>query len=420
MLGTLRDAGYELESQPEQADVVVVNTCGFIESAKQESIDAIIEAARLKSASRCKAVIVTGCLSQRYAGELADEIPEVDAFIGVGKNSELPQVVAKALAGERIVDSCRSNEVWTANGKRVRSTPPWTAYLKIADGCDNRCSYCAIPEIRGPFRSRPPELILAEAERMADEGVLEVNLVGQDLTRYGEDLGGGWNLEQLLRQLTRIDGLFWIRLLYCYPTRITDGLIELVATDPKICKYMDIPLQHGDDKILTAMNRRGNRAEYLRTITRLRELCPDIALRTSFILGFPGEGRDEFENLLSFVREIEFDRIGAFTYSQEEGTPAANLPDQVDHAVAVRRYNRLMELASEISLKRNKMMLGREIDVLVESPDSGRCHRDAPEIDGIVKLTGKVNPGEIIKAKVIEAGEYDLTASVTCRVMCDG
>lgn len=409
MLGVLVAAGYKLEPEPSKADVVVINTCGFIESAKQESVDAILEAVRLKSNGKCKSVVVAGCLPQRYAKELAGEIPEADGFIGIGRNEELPAVVANTLDGTRVVNSDPPGQGWLKTDGRIRSTPPWTAYLKISDGCSNRCSYCAIPDIRGPYRSRPPELILAEAERMAQEGVLEINLVGQDITRYGEDLDE-WRLERLGKEIAAIDGPQWIRLLYCYPTRITDGLIELIATEPKVCKYMDIPLQHGDGRILAAMNRRGSRSEYLGLIKRLREACPEIALRTSLIVGFPGEGKEEFDNLLAFVREIDFDRIGAFIYSKEDGTPAAKMPKQVRSDVASRRYDKLMKLAARISTEKNQRMIGREIDVLVESPTSGRSYRDAPEIDGIVNITGGgAQPGRIVRAKVAGATQYDLS-----------
>jgi ribosomal protein S12 methylthiotransferase len=426
MLGALVASGYELEPDAAKADAVVVNTCGFIESAKEESIEAILGAAQLKSGGRCRSVIVAGCLAQRYGRELAGEMPEVDAFIGVGKNGELPQVIRRALAGERTLDSRPPATSWMRNGHRVRSTPPWMAYLRVADGCSNRCSYCAIPDIRGPFRSRPPDLVLAEAERMAKEGVLEVNLVGQDITRYGEDLSGdsilslsnepsrgGWNLERLVREIAATRGLRWIRLLYCHPTRITDGLLELLATEPKVCKYMDIPLQHGDDRVLAEMNRRGTRSDYLSLLLRIWEACPEVALRTSFIVGFPSEGGEEFENLLSFVEEISFDRVGAFKYSREDGTPAASMPKQVPRSVAARRYDRLMALAQRISAERNRMMIGREIEVLVEAPGAGRSYRDAPEIDGTVRLTGEeTRPGEMVWATVTKTGEYDIEASV--------
>ncbi|MEN6522056.1 MAG: 30S ribosomal protein S12 methylthiotransferase RimO [Armatimonadota bacterium] len=411
MLGALSRAGYELTAEPEEADAVIVNTCGFIESAKQESIDAILGAVQLKS-GKCKAVVVAGCLAERYAEELAKEIPEADAFVGVGRNADLPSIVKRALQGEKVVDCSKPDSIWLKSGERVRSTPPWTAYLKIAEGCDNRCSYCAIPDIRGPFHSRPPELILAEAERMASEGVLEVNLIAQDITRYGDDIDG-WSLERLAREIAGIDAVRWIRLLYCYPTRITDGLIGLVASEPKICKYMDIPLQHGDDRVLRAMNRRGSRKEYLDVIRRVREASPEIALRTSFIVGFPGEGDEEFDNLISFVEEIDFDRIGAFEYSQEDGTPAASMPNQVKPSVAAKRLDRLMRLAGRISAEHNKNLLGKEIDVLVESPDAGRCYRDAPEIDGIVRFAGgHAQPGEIVRTRVVKSDEYDLTVSL--------
>lgn len=412
MLGALADAGYEIVPDPAEADAVVVNTCGFIESAKEESVDAILDAVRLKTGGRCKSVVVAGCLSQRYAGDLAGEIPEVDVFVGVGKNAELPKLIEQSLAGTRTVDCSAPGREWSKNDHRVRSTPPWTAYLKIADGCDNRCAYCAIPDIRGAFGSRPPELILAEAEKMAAEGVVEVNLIAQDITRYGQDIGG-WSLERLTSEIAGIDGIRWIRLLYCYPTRITDGLIELLATEPKVVKYMDIPLQHGDDKMLAAMNRRGSRREYLDLVRRIREVCPEVALRTSFIVGFPGEGNEEFDSLLSFVEEIDFDRVGAFIYSREDGTPAASMSKRVAKATAAKRLDRLMKLAQRISAEHNRRMIGREIEVLVESPEAGRSYRDAPEIDGIVRLTGgTASPGEIVRATVVEADEYDVTASV--------
>lgn len=405
-------AGYELEAEPEQADVVVVNTCGFIDSAKEESIEAILRAVRLKAGGRARSVVVAGCLSQRYSAELEREIPEVDAFVGVGRAAELPNAIERALAGSRVIDSRPPGMSWPQNGGRIRSTPPWMAYLKVADGCDNRCSYCAIPDIRGGFRSRPPELVLAEAERMAAEGVLEVNLVGQDITRYGEDIDG-WSLARLVRELAKIDGLRWIRLLYCYPTRITDELIELVAAEHKVCKYLDIPFQHGDDRMLAAMNRRGSRREYLELVRKIRDACPDAALRTSLIVGIPGEGRREFENLLSFIKEIEFDRIGAFKYSAEDGTPAAEMPDQVAQRTAGHRYDRLMQLAQKISTERNRRMLGRELDVLVESPSSGRSYREAPEVDGTVALVGgAARPGEMVRAKVVQAVVYDLVAEL--------
>ncbi len=412
MLGAFGNAGWQIEPEPTKADAIVVNTCGFIESAKQESVEAILEAAENKTHGRCKLIAVAGCLSQRYGEELLREIPEIDALVGIGKNEALPGIIAEAMKGERVADCTATGTVWTKHGRRVRSTPHWTAYLRISDGCNNRCSYCAIPDIRGPYNSRPPELILAEAQRMAAEGVLEINLIGQDVTRYGEDVPG-WTLAKLAGEIAQIDGIRWIRLLYCYPTRISDELIEAVASEPKIVKYMDIPLQHGDDSVLRAMNRRGSRSEYLATIRKLRESCPEIAFRTSLIVGFPGEGRQEFANLLSFVEEIDFDRIGAFIYSQEDGTPAAKMPGQVRHDTAERRYDRLMRLAGEISASHNQSFIGRKIQVLVESPDTGRSYRDAPEIDGLVRLTrSKLVPGRLVTATVIDADDYDLVATV--------
>jgi ribosomal protein S12 methylthiotransferase len=410
MVGALVGAGHEMVAEGESADVVVINTCGFITSAKQESIDAIFEAVRLKSGG-CRSVIVAGCLAQRYADELRVEMPEVDAFVGVGRNAELPRIVEETLRGKNLVDCREPKASWGENVQRVRSTPPWTAYLRVADGCDNRCSYCAIPDIRGSFSSRPPDLVIDEAQRMAAEGVLEVNLVAQDVTRYGEDIPG-WSLERLAGEIAKIESLRWIRLMYCYPTRITQGLIDLVAREPKIVKYLDIPFQHGEDRVLAAMNRRGSSAEYIELVRRIKAACPEIALRTSIIVGFPGETDEEFEALLGFVREVDFDRVGAFKYSREDGTPAADLKPLVSKKTANARYKRLMELAQEISLRKNARMVGREIEVLVEGEGFGRSYRDAPEIDGIVKLIGDAEPGEMVRAEVVDSDVYDITARV--------
>ena len=407
MLGALVSDGFIITSDTAEADVIVVNTCGFIESAKQESIDAVLEAAEWKKQAGKKLVAV-GCLVQRYERELAAEMPEIDAFIGVGRNAELPGIVRRVLNGERVLDGRCPGAEWSNLG-RVRSTPAWTAYLRIADGCDNRCSYCVIPGIRGGFRSRPPDDILAEAEQMAADGVLEINLVGQDTTKYGEDIPG-WNLERLLGELVNIDGVRWIRLLYCYPTRITEGLISLVSSETKVCKYLDIPFQHGDDRVLKSMNRCGSRAEYLDLVRLIREMCPDVALRSTFIVGFPGETDEEFDNLCSFVAEVGFDRLGAFIYSPEEGTKAVGMPHKVPKRTAKRRLDSLMTLARKISAERNGLLVGKEIEVLTESPKEGRSWRDAPEIDGVVRLLREAKPGTIIRAKVIGSDDYDLWA----------
>jgi len=410
--------GYDIVSDKHEADVILVNTCGFIQSAKEESIDTILEMTRLKTEGRCKSVIVTGCLAQRYGEELSRELPEVDAFLGVGQTDALPRILELALSGSRVVDCSKPMAQWVEAPRTIRATPAWTAYLKLSDGCDNRCSYCAIPDIRGPYRSRPMKHVLADAEKLAREGVKEVNLVGQDITRYGEDVGG--SLVGLLRELVRIDGPFWYRLLYCYPTRVSDELIELVASEARIAKYLDIPFQHGDNAVLKRMNRLGSSADYIRLVKRLRAACPDIALRTSVIVGFPGETGKEFARLVEFMNEIRFDHVGVFRYSREEGAPAAALPLQVNDATKLRRYDKLMAAQQRISLDINRSFIGRELDVLIETrsddpaePAVGRSYRDAPDIDGTVLTYGFMGePGDIVHAGVTDAGEYDLVAWV--------
>ena len=418
MLGALREAGWDLTTDSVQADAIVVNTCGFIEAAKEESIHAVLEAIRLKTESRCKVVAVVGCLSQRYADDLHREIPELDAVVGVGRGPDLPGMLDRALAGERVFECGPPPSQWAEGRARVLSTPPWTAYLKIADGCDNRCAYCAIPDIRGPFRSRPREMILAEAKRLTKNGVRELILVAQDSTLYGNDLPVGESLPGLLRELCRAveDGGRWIRLMYAYPARISDDLIEVIAGEEKICKYLDIPMQHGHPDALKRMGRRGDPGMYLERIGALRRACPEIALRTTFMVGFPGETDEEFETLLDFVQEIEFDRVGAFVYSREDGTPAAGMRPRVPKRVARERYGKLMETQRGISLRKNRALIGRTIEALVEGKCEtgtfGRSYRDAPEIDGTVRLEGgdAAEPGAFARAKVVDANEHDLVA----------
>ena len=412
-LGEITRAGHELVVDKSRADVIVVNTCGFIESAREESVGEILDAVEQKRTGRCKAVIVIGCLAQRFANDLAGEMPEVDAFLGVGHAGKIDAVIEAALAGRSTVDSSPPPREWVEHAARVQSTPPWTAYVKVSDGCDNRCAYCAIPDIRGPFRSRPERYVIEEAKRLAGAGVKEVVLVGQDLTQYGADLGESDSLSQLLSKLGTVDGLRWVRLLYCYPTKVTDALIDVVASSEKVVKYMDLPLQHGDDAVLKAMNRRGSSEEYLRLIERLREKCPEIALRSTFIVGFPGETDAAFDNLLRFVEKARLDRVGVFTYSREEGTPAAKLGKRVSRKVAEARRDELMRLQQGISLERNASFVGKTIEVLAEGPTEdgvfGRSYRDAPEIDGLVYIVGsKAAPGEFVAAKISDVGEYDL------------
>ena len=415
-LGEIAQAGHVIIADNTCADVIIVNTCGFIESAREESVEAICEALEHKESGSCKAVIVIGCLAQRYAEDLANEIPDVDAYIGIGHAGKINEVIEKALAGEHITDASAPPKEWIEHVGRIQSTPPWTAYLKVSDGCDNRCAYCAIPDIRGAFRSRPKALIIDEAKRMADSGVKEIVLVGQDLTQYGWDDGRPNSLPGLLEKLNDIDSLKWIRLLYCYPTKVTKELIDAIASCDKVVKYMDLPLQHGDDTLLKSMNRRGSVDEYLSLIDRLRSKCPEIALRSSFIVGFPGETDIAFDNLFAFIEKIRFDRVGVFTYSREEGTPAADMKDLVSAKTAVKRFKKLMRLQQGISFEKNKSFVGKTMEVLVEGYTEdgvfGRSYRDAPDIDGVVYLPGSdAEPGDFVKVIITEASEYDLVGS---------
>ena len=416
ILGAVEEAGHEIVSDPAEAEVVVVNTCGFIQSAKEESIAAVLDAVRLKADGACRSVIVTGCLAQRYGDDLASEIPEADAVLGLRESRSIADAISRTLDGERVVEVGDPSAWWLGSDSRVLSTPPWTAYLRIADGCDNRCSYCAIPSIRGGFRSRPERDVLDEAKALADSGVRELILVAQDITRYGTDTGGPRRLPALLERLSGIEGIRWIRLLYCYPTRVSDELIRSIAENEKVCKYIDVPLQHCSDRILRAMNRQGSKREYLDLFARIRELCPDAALRTTFIVGFPGETDGEFEELIDFVREVRFDRAGVFCYSEEEDTPAALLPGKVNRRTMEARFRGLMDLQREISLERNKSLVGKHIEVLVEDVRGksviGRSYRDAPDIDGLVYIEGSkgLRPGDFATVEITEAREYDLIA----------
>ena len=445
MLGVLARDGYQLEGVDKRADVVVINTCGFIESAKQESIDSILQALeRKKRGDVCK-VIVAGCLSQRYGAELATELPEVDAFLGAGQMSEISQVVGDLLPNTqhptpdavlfRVND--KPHHRWVDVPTRVRSTAPWTAYLKISEGCDHKCTFCAIPSFRGRHASKPMERILEEAEMLAGQGVKEINLIAQDSTQYGYDLYRRAMLPSLLRDLSKVDGIRWIRLFYCYPSRVNRGIIEAIATTPKVCQYIDMPLQHADDEVLRAMRRPMSGDAYLRLIREFRAASPDVAIRTTFIVGFPGETDAHFSNLEQFVETAQFDRVGVFEYSVEDGTPSADLPNRVPARVKRARKDRLMRLQQQISLERNRRWVGRELEVLVESVTDdgkrktengkrktasgviGRSFRDAPEIDGQVYLReSSAKPGEFVMARVTDARHYDLIAEPVLGVGC--
>lgn len=419
MLGLLADQGYQIIGEEKEADVIIVNTCGFISSAKEESIETILDVANYKKEGNCKVLIVTGCLGKKYKDELKEELPEVDAILGTNEVPKIVEAVEAALKGQGIFEATKPEFLYNHELPRIQSTPTYSAYVKIADGCDNCCSYCVIPELRGGFRSRPMESIIKEVEALALRGVKEINLIAQDSTRYGEDIYGKLKLAELLKELNNINGIEWIRILYCYPTHFTDELIKVMANTPKVCKYLDLPLQHADDEILEAMNRRGSQGDILKLINQLRESMPDITIRTSFIVGLPGETEEKFETLVNFVKQVKFDRVGVFTYSKEEGTPAFEMKGQVPEEIKQQRYHTLMSLQQEISYERNQKWLGKVITVLVEgkSVDDeelciGRSEGDAPGIDGNVYFAGNYQPGDFVQVKVVKAYNYDLLGEV--------
>ncbi len=420
MMYKLNEAGFKLVQDAAMADAAIINTCGFIESAKQESIDEILELAQLKKEGKIKAIIVTGCLAERYNTELMKELSEVDAVIGIGKNADIAAVVRKALDGEK-VEAFPDKLDLPLDGGRVQSTEPHWAYLKIADGCDNCCTYCAIPLIRGKFRSRTMEDIVAEAERLVRNGVKEINVIAQDTTRYGEDNYGRLMLPELLKKLCRIDGLQWIRILYCYPDRITDELLDVMREEDRIVNYIDLPLQHCNGRILKAMNRRGDKESLTALIRRIREKVPGVVLRTTLITGFPGETDEDFEELSAFVEEMQFERLGCFAYSQEEDTPAALMDDQIDEDIKQHRAEIISEQEAVIMNDWCEKLIGKEIDVLVDGFDRyaecwfGRSVYDAPEVDPCVFFTvsdRKPQAGEMVRVKITDHIDCDLTGEM--------
>jgi ribosomal protein S12 methylthiotransferase len=421
MLGALTRAGYQIAMAPEDAQVMVINTCAFIKAAKKESIDAILQAAQLKRRSAGRRLVVAGCLAQRYGEQLRKLLPEVDIFVGTGNFLDLPDLLrASELPEERLAPYPGAAHLLPPpDAPRIAATSFFSAYLKVSEGCNHKCAFCIIPKIRGAHESRPPAAIVQEAAAMVERGVRELNLIAQDLTAYGRDLNPPSSLAALLRALARIDNIRWIRLLYCYPNFVTDELLDTVAELPQVVKYIDMPLQHADDAILRAMRRERSGAALERLLDRIRTRIPDITLRTSFIVGFPGETEAAFERLLAFVRRQRFDRVGVFTYSREENTAAYDLPDQVPARVMRARRARLMETQAEVSLQRNRRMVGREVEVMVEdyAADGGRRLRgrlagQAPEIDGMVLVRGEAEPGEFVRARVERAFTYDLHARV--------
>lgn len=415
MLGMLRDRGYEIVNDPAQAEIIFVNTCGFIESAKQESIDAIFEMAEYKKTGKLQKLFVTGCLAQRYADALASEMPEVDGFMGVADYARLYDMLDEAMAGKRPIYMNDGERFF--NSGRVLTSAPYSAYVKISDGCNNRCTYCAIPLIRGNYASRPFDDIVAECRRLASEGVTEITLIAQDTSRYGCDFGDRhFMLPELLRAVSEIEGVHWVRVLYCYPDSTEDRLLDEIANNPKVAPYLDLPLQHINDPILKAMNRRGS-SDWIRS--RIAE-CKKrgLTLRTTMIVGFPGETEEQFEELLQFVKDARFDRLGAFTYSPEEGTKAAVMPNQIDEDVKIERLDQLMMLQQSISMELLEQRIGETCEVLVEGRDEdgwyGRSIREAPESDGCIHLLTEreLIPGSYIQARITAADAYDLTAEV--------
>ena len=411
-LGLMKDRGYAFTADPAEADVLMVNTCGFIEAAKEESIDTILELAEYKKTGRCKVLVVTGCLSQRYENELLAEIPEIDVLLGVNQYALLPDAVEKALKGKR-THSC-ADDLTFIEHDRVLTTPPYTAYTRIGDGCSNRCTFCAIPLIRGPYRSRREDLILQEIDQLSKQGVREHILVAQDTTRYGTDNGGHTALPSLMKKAAAIQGVDWLRVLYCYPDETNEELLDVLADTPNVCKYLDLPIQHIDPVLLRRMHRRGTDEDIIRCVKMAQER--KLTLRTSIIVGFPGETEEQFQRLLDFIRFAKFDRLGAFTYSPEEGTPAARMEDQIPEEVKQERLDRLMNLQASISLEKNQARVGEVLNVLVtyhneEGLCLGRSESEAPETDGeiVFKAKGKLpEPGQFVRVKITQADTYDL------------
>ena len=417
VLGDLVSSGFSLTQDEEDAEVIIVNTCGFIESAKKESIDTILEMARHKTEGKCKQLVVTGCLAERYSQELLDEIPEIDHLLGVGQYPQLKNIIddTDPLSKNHVATPAEYYESYT---DRLLSTAFYTAYLKISEGCSNRCAFCIIPRMRGPMRSRSPESILAEAENLARKGVKEFNLISQDTTMYGFDLGMKDGLVRLLAEMVKVDGLEWIRLLYCYPTFLNSEMIDLIASESKICRYIDVPLQHTHDEMLKSMKRQETEGGVRKMLDEVRLKIPDVALRTTFITGFPGETEEHFQHTVQFLCEMQFDHVGIFTYSDEEGTTAFDYPNRVSQKVKEERRDILMGFQKDIVLRKNQERVGRVEPVLVEGFDpqenylmTGRLTSQAPDIDGQVILEKcEAEPGEIISVRINQAVDYDLVA----------
>jgi len=421
MLGALTRAGFAIALNPDEAQVLVVNTCAFIESAKKESIDAILEAAALKKSGGGRRLVVAGCLSQRYATELKEMMPEVDVFVGTGNFLDLPELLRRTESPEArpIPYPGAAHLLPGSEAPRVTTGDFFTSYLKISEGCNHKCAFCIIPKIRGLHQSRPLGQVLEEARSLVDQGVREINLIAQDLTAYGRDLSPPSSLAALLRELSKIEALRWIRLLYCYPNFVNDELLDSIADLPKVLKYIDMPLQHADDAVLRAMRRERSGQALVRLLERIRRRVPNVVLRSSFIVGFPGEDEAAFSKLLEFVREERFDRVGVFTYSREENTAAYDLPAQLPERIKRERRAALMALQAEVSIKKNREMIGREVEVLIEGVTAGRSNRlrgrttgQAPEIDGQIFLAGEAEAGDFVRARIENAKTYDLDGRI--------
>ena len=416
MLGELKNHGIDLTNNPAEADILIVNTCAFIQSAKEESITTVLNMADYKESGRCRSLIVTGCLGQRYKQELLDELPEADAILGTGAWGRIMEAVEETLKGHRVVIAGEDDTLYDAKTPRIRTTPDYTAYVKIAEGCDKHCTYCIIPKVRGNYRSVPMENLIEEAEELAQAGVKELILVAQETTLYGKDLYGKKSLHLLIRKLCQIKGLRWIRVLYCYPEEIYDELIRTMKEEPKFCHYLDLPIQHASNQILKRMGRRTTAEELMQIVQRLRAEIPDIVLRTTLITGFPGETAQQHEELMAFVDEMEFDRLGVFTYSPEEGTPAASMPQQIPEEIKLERRDELMELQQEVAFDLAEQRVGSTVWAMIEGKVAdenayvARTYGDAPGVDGYLFLNTEevLMSGDFVKVRVTGACEYDL------------
>lgn len=420
MLALIDEAGHSIVDYVDGCDVVIINTCGFIDDAKKEAIENILDTVELKKEGLVKKIVVAGCLAQRHKEEIAKEIPEVDAVIGIGADGDILKIIDEVMASDEIIEKFPPQSELPLDGQRILTTPEHWAYLKIADGCSNRCTYCTIPSIRGDMRSRTMENICAEAKQLAEIGIKELILIAQDTTSYGLDIYGELKLPELLNRLCEIDGIEWIRLLYCYPDKITDELIATIKAQDKVVNYIDLPLQHANDRILKAMNRRGTSEEIRNTIAKLRKEIPDVVIRTTFIVGFPGEDEEAFEDLAVFVNEMEFDRLGCFTFSPQEGTPAYDMPDQLEEDVKIRRGEIIMGDQLQIVEDKNNAKIGNTYKTIVEEYDAysdsyvGRTYMDAPEIDGLVRFTcsDELEIGDFVDVRIFDVDEYDLLGEV--------